>query len=31
MTSDWARPVVHWSIVAIDPERQRDFYSALFN
>jgi predicted enzyme related to lactoylglutathione lyase len=31
MTSDWARPVVHWSIVAIDPERQRLFYSALFN
>jgi len=31
MTSDWARPVVHWSIVAIDPERQRTFYTALFN
>jgi predicted enzyme related to lactoylglutathione lyase len=31
MTSDWARPVVHWSIVAIDPQRQRSFYSALFN
>jgi predicted enzyme related to lactoylglutathione lyase len=31
MTSDWARPVVHWSIVAVDPERQRSFYSALFN
>jgi len=31
MTSDWARPVVHWSIVAIDADRQRDFYSALFN
>ncbi len=31
MTADWARPVVHWSIVAIDAERQRSFYSALFN
>jgi predicted enzyme related to lactoylglutathione lyase len=31
MTSDWARPVVHWSIVAVDPERQRAFYSGLFN
>jgi predicted enzyme related to lactoylglutathione lyase len=31
MTSDWARPVVHWSIVAIDANRQRDFYSALFS
>jgi len=31
MTSDWARPVVHWSIVAVDPERQRSFYSAMFN
>ena len=31
MTSDWARPVVHWSIVARDPERQRSFYSELFN
>ena len=31
MTSDWARPVVHWSIGAVDAERQRSFYSALFN
>jgi predicted enzyme related to lactoylglutathione lyase len=31
MTSDWARPVVHWSIVAKDPEGQRSFYSQLFN
>src|ERR1700677_4086914 len=31
MTSDWARPVVHWSLVAVDPEVQRAFYSALFN
>jgi predicted enzyme related to lactoylglutathione lyase len=31
MTSDWARPIVHWSIVAVDPDRQRAFYAALFN
>ena len=31
MTSDWARPIVHWSIEAIDPERQRSFYAELFN
>jgi predicted enzyme related to lactoylglutathione lyase len=31
MTSDWARPVVHWSIVAVDPDGQRAFYSELFN
>ena len=31
MTNDWARPVVHWSLEAADPERQRDFYGALFN
>ena len=28
--SDWARPVVHWEIVARDPERQAAFYRALF-
>src|SRR5581483_703002 len=28
---DWARPVVHWEIQAVDPDRQRAFYSALFN
>src|SRR5688572_17860283 len=28
---DWARPVVHWEIEAIDAERQRAFYGALFN
>jgi predicted enzyme related to lactoylglutathione lyase len=28
---DWARPVVHWEIEALDPERQRAFYTALFN
>jgi predicted enzyme related to lactoylglutathione lyase len=31
MTTDWARPIVHWEIEAKDPQRQRDFYSALFN
>lgn len=31
MTSDWARPIVHWEIEAKDPQRQRAFYSALFN
>jgi uncharacterized protein len=29
--SDWARPVVHWEIVAVDPERQASFYRELFN
>lgn len=28
---DWARPVVHWEIVARDPEAQADFYRQLFN
>jgi uncharacterized protein len=28
---DWARPVVHWEIVAVDTERQAAFYRALFN
>jgi len=27
---DWARPVVHWEIEALDPERQRAFYGGLF-
>jgi uncharacterized protein len=31
MAQDWARPVVHWEIEAVDPERQRAFYAALFN
>jgi hypothetical protein len=29
MGADWARPVVHWEIVAKDPERQAAFYSKL--
>lgn len=28
---DWARPVVHWEITAIDAEAQRAFYAGLFN
>ena len=28
---DWARPVVYFSIQAVDPERQRTFYRQLFN
>jgi predicted enzyme related to lactoylglutathione lyase len=31
MADDWARPVVHWEIEAVDAEAQRAFYSALFN
>ena len=29
MTEDWARPVVHWEVVAQDPDRQAEFYRAL--
>lgn len=29
--TDWARPVVHWELTAIDAQRQRAFYAALFN
>ena len=28
---DWARPVVYFSINAIDQQKQREFYSQLFN
>lgn len=31
MGEDWARPVVHWEIVARDHPRQAAFYRALFN
>ncbi len=31
MADDWARPVVHWEIEAIDAEAQRAFYADLFN
>ena len=29
MGEDWARPVVHWEIVARDPEAQAAFYRTL--
>ena len=28
---DWVRPLVHFEILARDPDRQRAFYGALFN
>lgn len=31
MEDDWARPVVHWEIEAVDPERLKTFYGELFN
>jgi predicted enzyme related to lactoylglutathione lyase len=31
MTQDWARPVVHWELRAKDPQKQREFYSSMFN
>lgn len=31
MGVDWVRPVVHWEIVARDPDTQADFYRQLFN
>jgi hypothetical protein len=31
MGDDWARPVVHWEIEAVDAEAQRAFYASLFN
>lgn len=31
MTEDWARPVVHWEIQALDPGKLRAFYGQLFN
>jgi predicted enzyme related to lactoylglutathione lyase len=31
MGDDWARPVVHWEIVARDPQRQAAFYRDLFH
>ena len=29
--TDWARPLVHWELRAVDPDRQRAFYAAMFN
>jgi uncharacterized protein len=31
MSSDWARPVVHWAIEAQNPEIQKAFYGGLFH
>jgi len=31
MAGDWAGPLVHWEIVARDPERQAAFYPMLFH
>lgn len=31
LPADWARPVVHWELVARDPEAQGAFYRRLFN
>ena len=32
MTSpDWTRPLVYFSIQAVDPQKQRVFYSEMFN
>lgn len=31
MANDWARPIVHWEIEALDPDKQRAFYAAVFN
>ena len=31
MSQDWPRPVVHWELVAADPERMAAFYRELFN
>ncbi|HWE69130.1 MAG TPA: VOC family protein [Acidimicrobiales bacterium] len=31
MSDDWARPVVHWELVARDPDRLSGFYRGLFN
>ncbi|MBV9325216.1 MAG: hypothetical protein JO352_15680 [Chloroflexi bacterium] len=31
VSTDWPRPVVHWEIVARDPQRLARFYRQLFN
>lgn len=28
---DWSRPVVHWALSAVNPDRMRAFYSEMFN
>jgi predicted enzyme related to lactoylglutathione lyase len=30
VAQDWARPVVHWELVARDPDAQADFYRKMF-
>jgi predicted enzyme related to lactoylglutathione lyase len=30
MADDWARPVVHWEIEALQPEQAKAFYRAMF-
>jgi uncharacterized protein len=30
-SQDWARPVVHWALSAVDPDRMRAFYSEMFH
>lgn len=31
MADDWARPVVHWEIEALDPDALKAFYGELFS
>jgi predicted enzyme related to lactoylglutathione lyase len=31
MAEDWARPVVHWEIQALDADKMAAFYGTLFN
>jgi predicted enzyme related to lactoylglutathione lyase len=31
MAEDWARPMVHWELQAKDPQKQKAFYSQMFN
>ena len=31
MGKDWPRPIVHWAIEALDPEKVAGFYRELFN
>lgn len=31
MSNDWARPVVHWELEAVDAAAQAAFYRAMFN
>jgi predicted enzyme related to lactoylglutathione lyase len=31
VAEDWARPVVHWEIIAKDHDKIRNFYKEMFN